>query len=354
MTNKKTGQPTITDVADAAGVSRATASRALSNYGRINQSTKDHVSKVAAELGYRPNSIAQAMRQGRTKTIGLVIVTDVTNTFFGLATKAIINAARAKGYQVLISHSDEDINLEREAVNTLIDKQVDGLIVLPSSTTDFEHLSIRNLKGKPVVLVDRTINGLGASSVTTDDFSGCVAAVKYAYSMGHRKFAFLIAIPNMTGYTDVKPKKMLTVIDERVRGFEKGCLEVQPKVKHTWRFAEDSFDSSEDAVREMLSEKNAPTVFFTSNNDMVLAIMKVASQRSLKIGKDISVITVDDSQWAIAMVPALTVVSRPITDLGTISVDQLISEIESNASKTKSIRLPTELITRHSVAKIKL
>lgn len=353
MTNKKTGQPTITDVADAAGVSRATASRALSNYGRINQSTKEHVSKVAAELGYRPNSLAQAMRRGRTKTIGLVIVTDVTNTFFGLATKAIIDAARAKGYQVLISHTDEDVNLEREAVNTLIDKQVDGLIVLPSSTTDYEHLSAKSLQGKPVVLVDRTIKGLRASSVTTDDYSGCVDAVKYAYSMGHRKFAFLIAIPNMTGHSSTRPKRMLTVIDERVSGFARGCVEVDPNAKHSWRFTEDAFDSSEDAVRSMLDEKKAPTVFFTSNNDMVLAIMKVANQLSLKIGKDISVVTVDDSQWAIAMVPALTVVSRPITDLGTISVDQLISEIDSRSSKTKSIRLPTRLIARDSVAKVK-
>jgi LacI family transcriptional regulator len=152
MSKRKSGLPTINDVADAAGVSRATASRALSDYGRINAATKAAVIEAASKLGYRPNTLAQAMRRGSTKTIGLVIVADFTNAFFDRATKAIIDAAREHDYQVLVSHTDEAIDVERAAIDTLLDKQVDGLIVVPSTVAVHDHLSASHLNGRPAVI----------------------------------------------------------------------------------------------------------------------------------------------------------------------------------------------------------
>ena len=107
----KSTAPTIIDVAARAGVSRATASRAMGNYGRIAQETVLLVRKAADELGYRPNQVARAMRQGNTKTLGLVVIADFTNAFFDRATKAIVDAAKARGYQVLITNTDEDLSL---------------------------------------------------------------------------------------------------------------------------------------------------------------------------------------------------------------------------------------------------
>ena len=124
---------TINDVAKAAGVSRATVSRALSGYGRINKATIDHVQAVADSLGYKPNALAAAMRAGKTKTIGLVVISDFTNAFFDRATKAIIDQAKALGYRVLISHTDENLEVEQLAVETMLSNQVDGLILVPSS-----------------------------------------------------------------------------------------------------------------------------------------------------------------------------------------------------------------------------
>ena len=160
---------TINDVAKAAGVSRATVSRALSGYGRINKATIDHVQSVADSLGYKPNTLAAAMRAGKTKTIGLVVISDFTNAFFDRATKAIIDQAKALGYRVLISHTDENLEVEQLAVETMLSNQVDGLILVPSSTTDHSHLTPKKLDGKPVIIIDRKLDTPRFTTITTGD-----------------------------------------------------------------------------------------------------------------------------------------------------------------------------------------
>lgn len=350
----KSNAPTIVDVAARAGVSRATASRALSNYGRINAETKAAVQAAAAELGYRPNALAQSMRSGRTNTIGLVIVADFTNAFFDRATKAIVDSSRSRGYEVLITHSDEAIEVERNAVETLLEKQVDGLIVVPSTTAVHDHLSAKQLNGRPAILIDRRLDGVRLTSVTTDDFQGAEEAVRHAHAMGHKRFAFLIAAPNIRGFSKERPAALISTVDDRVNGFLNATTDINSRAKHTWIYCEDNPTVSEAAVMQILDQPKAPTIIFASNNDMALAVMKVAGNRQMRLGVDISLITIDDSDWAAAMVPGLTVVSRPVEELGQIAVDKLLAEINSDSAPGEKIILPTELIARGSVANLKM
>ncbi len=351
----KSSAPTIVDVAIHAGVSRATASRAMGNYGRISEDTVAKVRKAAEELGYRPNQVARAMRQGKTKTIGLVIIADFTNAFFDRATKAIVDAAKARGYQVLITNTDEEIEAERQAVETLLEKQVDGLIVVPSTALVHDHLSAAMTGRKPVVLIDRRVDGISATSVTTDDFSGTDAAIRHAVSMGHQRMGFLIAAAGVKGFSEDRPAMLISSVDDRVNGFLNGAADtgIKPKQQH-WLYCEDKPAVSEAAVAKLLDAPKRPTIIFTSNNDMALSVLKVAGNRQLVIGRDISLVTVDDSQWAAAMTPGITVVARPVEDLGALAVDRLLSEINYPGRPTEKIILPTELLTRGSVANLKL
>jgi LacI family transcriptional regulator len=353
MAIEKSSAPTIIDVAELAGVSRATASRAMGGYGRIAEATVQQVRAAADQLGYRPNEVARAMRRGRTKTIGLVIVADFTNAFFDRATKAIVDAAKARGYQVLITNTDEDIAAERQAIETLVDKQVDGLIVVPSTAAVHDHLATIQKNGKPLVLIDRRVDGIVATSVTTNDFSGADAAVRHAYAMGHRRFGFLVAAEGNYGYSSERPGLLISTVEDRINGFMNGCADLGIKAKQqNWMFCEDNPRHSDQAVADLLDRPKAPTVILTSNNDMALALLKTAGNRQLAIGKDISLITVDDSQWAAAMAPGITVVARPVEDLGSIAVEKLIAEIDSPGQKPEKIVLPTELIARGSVANL--
>jgi LacI family transcriptional regulator len=353
MAIKKTSAPTIIDVAELAGVSRATASRAMGGYGRIAQDTIDQVRAAAEQLGYRPNEVARAMRRGRTKTIGLVIIADFTNAFFDRATKAIVDAAKKNGYQVLITNTDEDIAAERLAIQTLMDKQVDGLIVVPSTSAVHDHLAAIQKDGKPLVLIDRRVDGVNATSITTDDFSGAEAAVRHAHALGHRRFGFLVAAAGNYGISTERPAVMISTVEERINGFASGCADLGIKPKHqSWVFCEDNDKSPDAAVAKLLDQPKAPSVILTSNNDMALALLKTAGNRQLVIGRDISLITVDDSQWAAAMAPGITVVARPVEDIGTIAVEKLLAKIDATDLKTEKIVLPTELITRGSVANL--
>ena len=355
MVEPKSGRPTIVDVAEKAGVSRATASRALSNYGRINAETARHVRAVAESIGYVSNELARAMRVGKTKTIGLVIIADFTNAFFDRVTKSIVDAARVRGYQVLITNTDEDISAERRAIETLIEKRVDGMIVVPSTAVVHDHLEPRRLGDTPVVLIDRRLDGVRMTSVTTNDFIGTEAAVRHAVSLGHRRFGFLIATAGVKGATSERPAILISSIEDRVNGFMNAAIEAGIKPKsQCWIYCQDDPAISEAAVAKLLDSPKPPTIIMASNNDMALAVLKVAGNRQLVLGRDLSLVTVDDSQWLAAMSPGITVVARPVELVGQIAVEKLVAEMKHPGQPTEKIVLPTELIARGSVANLVL
>ena len=341
--------PTINDVAQLAGVSRATASRALAGYGRISEDTVKLVREAAEKLGYRPNEVARAMRAGKTKTIGLVVISDFTNAFFDRATKAIIDAAKQHGYQTVVSHTDENIENERQAVRTLVEKRVDGLILVPSSDTDHEHLRSASLGQIPLVLIDRKLEATNFPAVTTGDYLGAIEAVEHAHQFGHRKMAFIVAVPGVVGATSTRPHIPISTVVERTNGFEAaiGRWSIQSQML----FCEDSQAGAEAAVEALLSNADRPTIVFTSNNDMLLAVLRVAGKLKIAIGKELSVISFDDSPWAAAMSPAITVISRPVDELGRIAVELLINQMNGEKS-LQNITLQTSLVKRDSVAKL--
>ena len=164
-------QATIKDVAKRAGVSVASAGRALGNYGKISDETKQKVLAAAEELHYIPNKLAQSMRSHSTKTIA-VVVADIQNNFFGAIVAAIEQKAREKGYAVLICNSNEKRELELECLEMLASKQVDG-ILLASTFTDRKEIPTKYVKTVfekfPIVTFDRKINGFPFTSVLTDN-----------------------------------------------------------------------------------------------------------------------------------------------------------------------------------------
>ena len=346
--------PTLVDVAAAAGVSRATASRALAGYGRVGAKTAAHVQKIANDLGYLPNQMAQAMRHGRSKTLGLVIISNFTNAYFDRATKAIVDAARKAGFQVLVSNTAENITAEREAVSSLLEKQVDGLIVVPVPLGTHKHLRPPALRNTPLVLFDRKANGVDASTFSTDDFSSCAAAIEYAASLGHRQIGCLVRVAGIAGVTEVQPVGIISSIMGRINGIKKGAKTAGlPAENLQWRFVPASLEIAQSGVEQMLDSPHPPTFIFTSNNDMLLAVLAVAQKRGLIIGRDLSLMTVDDSPWAAVLGGGLTVVARPVEQLAQEAVEELLQHIDHPGGAPRDVILPTELIIRQSVVDLR-
>ena len=159
---------TVADIARAAKVSKATAARALGDYGQVSDAVRSRVQAAAEELNYRPNALAKSMNTGRSNTIG-VVVGDIENPFFAHAMRGISDVASKAGYDVILTNSDEDVEAEKAAVEVLLDKRVDALIVAPASSARVAHLANVGAAGRPLVLLDRRADGQHYDSVTVDN-----------------------------------------------------------------------------------------------------------------------------------------------------------------------------------------
>jgi LacI family transcriptional regulator len=159
---------TLAEVAAAAGVSVATASRALGGYGSVRPDTADRVAEAARTLSYSRNGLARSIVTGRTQTLGAVVA-DIESPFFARAMRAFSDVAGQAGSNVLLSNTDEDVTTERTAVEVLLQRRVDGMLVAPASPVEVDHLHAVHRGGTPLVLLDRSLPGLAADSVVIDN-----------------------------------------------------------------------------------------------------------------------------------------------------------------------------------------
>src|SRR4051812_25277002 len=178
--------PTIPDVARRAGVSPATAARALGGYGSVSPAASDRVRAAAEALGYRANGVARSMITGRTMTLG-VVLGDIENEFFSRVARGFTDVARAEGFDTIVANTDEQVGNERSAVRVFLERRVDGLMVAPASMTERAHLAAVRGSGAHLVVVDRRVPGLGVDTVLIDNVAAAGAAVAHLTAAGHRR-----------------------------------------------------------------------------------------------------------------------------------------------------------------------
>ncbi len=156
--------PTIQDVAKLAGVAPITVSRVLTNSGYASEETRARVEAAAATLGYVPNTLARGLRSKRTQTLALVM-TDITNPFFTLIARGVEDMASNSGYTVIFCNTDESEDEEEKYINILVQKQVDGILLVPACSNS-KSVKFLQSNGIPMVLIDRSIPGIGTDIVT--------------------------------------------------------------------------------------------------------------------------------------------------------------------------------------------
>src|SRR5215211_2634798 len=189
------GMPSVVKVAQQAGVSTATAARALGSYGSVSEKARQRVLAAAEALSYRPNGLARSMITGLTRTIGMV-VPDIENPFFSRAVRGMADVAHEQGSQVLVLNTDEDVESELQALTVLTERRVDGLVIAPTDAADRSALEGVIKSGIPVVLLDRTVRGLAADSVGIDNRAAAREAVERLVDLGHKDNALLTGAPS--------------------------------------------------------------------------------------------------------------------------------------------------------------
>jgi LacI family transcriptional regulator len=337
--------PTIIDVAKAAGVGRSTASRVMSGRGGVKPATREKVLQVAEELGYSPNPLAQGMLSGRTNTLGAVLG-DVENPFFAQATRAITDTARAHGYDVILANSDERLEAEQAAVQLMVDKRVDGIIVSPASSLQVDHLR-RALRTTPIVLIDRKVPALGVDTVVIDNYTAAFKATQLLTNLGHERIA---VTSNASRETPDAP--YISSVTERFDGVRAAlrAAGITPDPNMFWIGGWKS--SPDDTAVARFSGSLHPTAILATDSLVALSTLAAARRAGLSVPDDLSLITFDNSPWSEAFHPGLSVVSQPVRELGERATAMLIERAKGSAQPPREIQLQTTLIERESTARV--
>lgn len=331
---------TLKDIAIALGLSTSTVSRALRDTYEISPKTKKRVLEYAEKLNYRPNPVAQSLKERRTKSIG-VIVSEVANQYFSQAINGIESIAYDKGYHVIITQTHE--SYEREMINTqhLASRGVDGLLVsLSAETKDTSHLQALHDRGLPIVFFDRIAKEINTHKVSANNEKGAFEATAHLINAGCKKIAHLsssahlsISIERLRGYTAALKQYGIALNPDYI----KNC-------PHGGMFQEET----EKAVLELLSLKEKPDAIFIAGDRLSMGCLTVFKGLGAEALNGLSVAGFSNSDMLDLLKFPLTSVRQPAFEMGQIATSMLLQLIESKrpVSEFENKVIDTELFAR--------
>jgi LacI family transcriptional regulator len=361
MAEKRARKATITEVARLAGVSTATAGRVLGGYGYASEDIRNRVRSAAEALGYRPNLLARGLITGRTQTIG-VVAGDVESPFYASILRGIADVTHSKGFGVIVTNSDEIFQREREAVQLLIEKQVDGLIVSPSDLETSAHLQDVVAAQCPVVQIDRLVSGLKADSVTVDSVGASRQCVGHLLQAGHRRIGMIAELEHsaggdlksfidLTSFSAPDPKSLYPSW-QRLLGYlqahREAGLPVDPGLVR--RVGAYSASAAKEEAIDLLRSDKAPTALFTADGLMSAGVMDAISALGLDIPRDMSLACFDDLDWMRFLRPGITAVAQPLREMGRAAARLILARILGDDASPQHLVLQPSLSIRGSVA----
>ena len=333
---------TISDVAKRAGVSAMTVSRVVNGTGHTSAQTRARVESAIDELGYVPNALARQLRSKRTKTIAL-LVSDISNPYFTTIARGVEDYCVGHGFSVMYCNTDEDEAEEEQYLLMLIERQVDGILLVParSSGDSFRLLHAHRM---PVVVLDRRIAAADVDSVRCDSEAGAHALAKHLVDMGHRRIAVLTGRRNVSTSVD-------RVAGCR-RALEEAGLTLPDELVHWGGFQfgkSNQADGHRMATEMLAAEGERPTAVFCANNFIAFGAIRALRSAGLRVPDDISVVAFDDLPEEWVSEPFLTVAAQPAYEIGHRAAMLLLGHISGDHEPSgQSVVLPFELIIRRS------
>jgi len=327
--------PNIRDVAKLAGVAPITVSRVINNSGYITDDTRQRVEEAIHTLGYVPNSLARSLRSHKTRMLALVL-TDITNPFWTTVARGVEDAASDAGFSVILCNTDEsDVEQERY-IRIILEKQVDGVLLVPAGDPKEPIRTIRSQQA-PVVVLDRRVPAsLEIDAVRCDSVGGAYQLVKLLTDLGHRRIAIL------TG-----PEAVSTAAD-RVAGYRQALAEAGLDWEQVL-YGEYTLESGYDLATRSLQSPVRPTAFFAGNNFLAIGALRALRDHGLKVPEEFALVGFDDLPESLVVDPFLTVAAQPAYEMGHKATELLLARLNGQAPETcQEIILPTRLIVRRS------
>jgi LacI family transcriptional regulator len=339
----KSERPTVHDIAKELSVTASTVSRALNNHPRISEATKKAVLKVAKEMNYQPHRLAAALRNGKSRVIG-VIVPVANRNFFGSIVRGVEEVANNANYQVMICQTHEDPEMEAKAVEALLNSRVDGIIAsLSKKTVDFSHFMKVKSKGVPLVLFDRANDQLEVSTVVIDDYMAGYKAAEHLIRQGCRRIAH---------FTNVQK---INIYKERLRGY-RAALEDNDIPFDASLVVESNMqlEDGRKSMLQLLQRDEIPDAVFSSSDLGAMGALQVLKEKGIKVPEQVAIVGFSNEPFTMFSDPPLTSVEQHCLRIGNMASEIFLDEINApNEQKfiPKKVVLTPELIIRQSSLK---
>ncbi|MXV52687.1 substrate-binding domain-containing protein [Pedobacter sp. HMF7647] len=335
---------TIRDIAKELKLSVSTVSKALRDSYEISGKTKELVTNYAREHNYRPNPIAQSLKQGRSKSIGIVVST-IDNHFFSQVIDGIESVAHNNGYNVIITQTHESFDLEVQNVEHLTYRSIDGLLIsLSTETKNIDHLKRLHSQGLPIVFFDRVSSEIDTHKVIADNYKGAYDATDHLLQSGFKNIATITSSANVS------------ITSERLEGYKKALTDSGITINDDYiKYCPHGGKTTEEiekALNELLSLDIWPDAILTASDRITTTTLALLHKLHIKIPEDIALLGFTNTNLADVLFPPLSSVYQPGFDIGKNAVEMLLSLIQAKrpVEEFETRILPTKLYKRQSTA----
>ncbi len=329
---------TIYDIAKELNITAATVSRALNNNPKISPTTRKLVIDTAAKMNYKQNKLAQALRSGKSNNVG-VIVPRIDSNFFASVIRGIEEELHPEGYHVIICQTHEDETREIENINTLVNAQIDGILMSISNVTKENEILIKRVQNKkiPIVFFDRKLNIDGVSSVTIDDFLGGYIATQHLIEEGCTKIAHLSG------------DQSLEIYENRFKGYKQALLDNRIDFNEEFVIrTKSSVNEGINAAKTLLKLKTPPDAIFSSSDFAALGAIQELRDNNVIVPNNFCVIGFGDEPFTKFMELSISTINQSPLDMGRVAAKVFLEQIRNNLETERKVILTPKLITRKS------
>ncbi len=326
---------TIYDVAREANVSMATVSRVVNGNPNVKPATRKKVLDAIERLGYRPNAVARGLASKKTTTVG-VIIPDISSIFFAELARGIEDIATMYNYNIILSNSDQNKEKEIHLINSMLGKQVDGLVFMGGKITE-DHVREFQNASVPVVLAATVDETNSVPSVNINYEEASYEATKTLFDKGNEHVAF-ISGPLETNINDQKLSGYYRAIEEQGKSYGDRYV-----IRGDY-----TYDSGIEALDQLINMEERPSAVFVASDEMALGVIHGAQDKGLRVPEDVEVFGFDNTRLATMVRPTLSTVVQPMYDIGAVSMRLLTKYMNNEKVEEQNVILPHRNIERNS------
>lgn len=331
---------TIYDIAKKLDITAATVSRAFNSNSKISMATRSLVLDTANKMNYKQNKLAQALRNGKSNYVG-VIVPRIDSNFFALVIRGIEEKLQSKGYQIIICQTHEDEKREIENITTLLNAQVDGILISVSNATKETESIIQQVSSNtiPLIFFDRQLHLEGISSVTINDFEGGYLATEHLIKEGCTKIAHLAG------------DQSLAIFKSRLNGYKKALSDNKIEYREEYVVhTKSNVEAGKQATEKLLGLHNPPDAIFSSSDFAALGAIQELKEKNIAIPEDFCVVGFGNEPFTKFMELSISSVNQSPKEMGEMAAKVFLEQINTNTNlkMEKKVVLVPELLIRKS------